>query len=108
MKKPKLVLVGSGILLFVLFMVMFPTTAFAAEEGAAAGGKSPISDLAKALAIAVAAFGGAIGQGMATSRAVESIARNPSANADIRLSLILGLALIESLVIYALVVAFTI
>jgi F-type H+-transporting ATPase subunit c len=45
---------------------------------------------------------------MATSRAVESIARNPVASADIRLSLILGLALIESLVIYALVIAFII
>jgi F-type H+-transporting ATPase subunit c len=111
MKKSKLVLAGSGILLFALFMVLLPTTALAAEEGAAAhqaGGKSPISDIAKALAIAVAVFGGAFGQGMATSRAVESIARNPVASADIRLSLILGLALIESLVIYALVIAFTI
>jgi F0F1-type ATP synthase membrane subunit c/vacuolar-type H+-ATPase subunit K len=80
MKKSKLVLAGSGILLFALFMVLLPTTALAAEEGAAAhqaGGKSPISDIAKALAIAVAVFGGAFGQGMATSRAVESIARNP-------------------------------
>jgi F-type H+-transporting ATPase subunit c len=39
------------------------------------------------------------------SSAVEGIARNPGAAADIRGSLILGLVLIESLVIYALLVS---
>ena len=107
MKKPFRVFVV--IAAFALLFLALPSMALAAEEGGATGGaRSPISDLAKAIAIAVAACGGAIGQGMATSRAVESVARNPSANADIRLIFILGLALIESLVIYALVIAFII
>jgi F-type H+-transporting ATPase subunit c len=63
------------------------------------------SVLASALGLAIAAFGGAIGQGWAVSKAVEGIARQPEAANNIRAALILGLALIESLVIYALVVA---
>ena len=60
---------------------------------------------AAAFAIGIAAFGGAIGQARATAAAVSAIARNPGAGGDIRLSLILGLAFIESLVIYALIIA---
>lgn len=47
-----------------------------------------------------------IGQGRAAAGAAEAIARNPGANANIRLALILGLAFIESLAIYTLVVVF--
>ena len=56
-------------------------------------------------ALAIAAAFGALGQGKAVSAAVEGIARNPSAAGDIRGAMILGLVLIESLVIYALLVA---
>ena len=55
----------------------------------------------------VAAAFGALGQGRAIAASVEGIARNPSAGAAIRGAMIIGLALIESLVIYALVIAFT-
>ena len=58
-----------------------------------------------AIGIAIAAAGGAAGQGKTAAAAISAIARNPSATADIRLSMILGLVLIESLVIYALVIA---
>ena len=61
--------------------------------------------IAAAFAIAIAAFGGAIGQGKAAASAVDAIARQPEAQQDIFTSLILSLALIESLVIYALAVA---
>jgi F-type H+-transporting ATPase subunit c len=54
---------------------------------------------------AFAAAFGALGQGKAVSSAVEGIARNPGAAGDIRGALILGLVLIESLVIYVLLVA---
>ena len=57
-------------------------------------------------ALGIAAFGGALGQGKAVAAAAEGIARNPSASGEIRGALILGLVLIESLVIYALVIAF--
>ena len=58
-----------------------------------------------ALAVPIAAFAGALGQGRAASSAMEAIARQPEAARDIRSSLILSLALIESLVIYALLMS---
>lgn len=64
--------------------------------------------LAAGLSIAIAAFGGAIGQGRAASAALEGIARNPGAAGKLFTPLILGLALIESLVIYALLISFMI
>jgi F-type H+-transporting ATPase subunit c len=54
--------------------------------------------------IAVAAFGGALGQSAAIKAACEGIARNPEASGKITVTMIIGLALIESLVIYALVI----
>jgi F-type H+-transporting ATPase subunit c len=62
--------------------------------------------LAAGLAIGLAAFGGGIGQGRAAAAALDGIARNPGAAGQIRGPMILGLALIESLVIYALIIAF--
>jgi len=61
-----------------------------------------------AFVLGIAAAAGAIGQGRAIAAAVEGIARNPTAAAAIRLNMIIGLALIESLVIYSLVMAFII
>ena len=62
--------------------------------------------LAAGFGIAIAAFGGAMGQGKAIAAGLEGIARNPSAQNKIFIPMIVGLALIESLVIYALVIAF--
>ena len=64
--------------------------------------------LASALAIAIAAFGGALAQGKAAAAALEGIARNPAAADKLFVPMIIGLALIESLVIYAFVIAFLI
>jgi F-type H+-transporting ATPase subunit c len=60
--------------------------------------------IAAGLAIGLAAFGGGLGQGRAAAAALEGIARNPGAAGQIRGPMILGLALIESLVIYALII----
>ena len=86
-----------------LTVLFFAVPAFAEGGGAAAG---DYTGLAAAIAISVAAFGGALGQGRAAAAALEGIARNPSARGDIFTPLILSLALIESLVIYALLIAF--
>ncbi len=61
--------------------------------------------LSAGLCIALAAFGGAIAQGKTAATALEGIARNPAASGKILIPMILGLALIESLVIYALIVS---
>src|SRR5438874_2565271 len=60
--------------------------------------------LGAGLAIGIAALGGGIGQGRAAGAALDGIARNPGAAGQIRGPMILGLALIESLVIYALII----
>ena len=62
--------------------------------------------LATGLTIAIAAFGGVLSQGKAAVAALEGIARNPGARKDLFVPFILALALIESLVIYALIIAF--
>ena len=55
--------------------------------------------------LVIAAGLGALGQGRAIASAAEAIARNPSAAGEIRGALILGLVLIESLSIYALLIS---
>ena len=59
-----------------------------------------------AFLLGIAAAAGAIGQSRGIAAACEGIARNPSAAGAIRLAMIIGLALIESLVIYALIIAY--
>jgi F-type H+-transporting ATPase subunit c len=82
---------------------------YAQEAGAAAQTAGSVvgqwSIITAGFALAIAAAFGALGQGKAVSSAVEGIARNPGAAGDIRGSLILGLVLIESLVIYVLLIA---
>lgn len=56
------------------------------------------------LAIGLAALGTGIGQGIGLSKACEGVARNPGVSGKITTTLIIGLAMIESLAIYALVV----
>ncbi len=63
---------------------------------------------AAAGAISFAAIGGAMAQGKAASVALEGIARNPAAADKLFPPMIIALALIESLVIYAFVIAFLI
>ncbi|MCP4164041.1 MAG: ATP synthase F0 subunit C [Deltaproteobacteria bacterium] len=60
---------------------------------------------AAGFAIAIAAAGCGIGQGIGLKAAVEGIARNPESSGKVTVTLLIGLALIESLCIYALVVS---
>ncbi|PTN37681.1 ATP synthase F0 subunit C [Desulfonatronum sp. SC1] len=60
--------------------------------------------IATALGMAIAAFGCGIAQGMGLKAACEGTARNPEASGKITVTLLLGMAFIESLAIYALVV----
>ncbi len=62
--------------------------------------------LGAGLGIGIAVFGGALSQGKAAVAALEGISRNPGAAPRIQTPMILGLALIESLVLFALVITF--
>lgn len=87
----------------------FAALATAQEHGAPGAGASGAAGylaLASGLGIAIASFGGALGQGRAAAAALEGIARNPGVSGKIQTPMIIGLALIESLVIYSLVIAF--
>ena len=61
--------------------------------------------IAASIAIGLAALGGAIGMGFAIAKSNESIARQPEMKNDIRSGMMLGLVFIETVVIYALIVA---
>ncbi|MBW1709965.1 MAG: ATP synthase F0 subunit C [Deltaproteobacteria bacterium] len=61
--------------------------------------------LAAGFGIAAAAIGTGLAQGIAIKGAVEGTARNPEASGKITVTMLIGLAMIESLCIYALVVA---
>ena len=98
-------------LYFIISSLLISSISYAAEEAAhvTAQGDSTTKvalALAAGFGIALAAFGGALGQGRAASAALEGIARNPGASDKIFVPMIIALALIESLVIYALVISF--
>jgi F-type H+-transporting ATPase subunit c len=58
------------------------------------------------LGMGLATFGGSLGQGRAAAAALEGIARNPGAAGKVMTPMIIGLALIESLVLYSWVISF--
>jgi F-type H+-transporting ATPase subunit c len=101
-KKLSFSTLGSAFLLFAL-----STVAYAAGDELAIAGLRyfTVSVFAAGFGIAVAAFGGSLGQGMGIKNAVEGIARNPESSGKVTVTLLIGLAMVESLVIYSLVIA---
>lgn len=83
------------------------TVAYAAGDEIALAGLRyfTVSVFTAGFAIAFAAFGGSIGQGWSIKNAVEGIARNPESSGKVTVTLLIGLAMVESLVIYTLVIA---
>jgi F-type H+-transporting ATPase subunit c len=89
----------------VLAMLCFAAPLFAQGGPAASSGVNWVA-ITSGFAMTIASAVCGLGQAKATSAAVESLARNPAARPGIQLSLILGLALIESLALYTLVIIF--
>ena len=89
-----------------LFMVM--SLLCLAVPAFAQGGASEVNWVAitAGFSMAIASAGCGIAQAKATAAAAEGLARNPAARPGIQLALILGLALIESLALYTLVIIF--
>lgn len=101
----KKLMIAGMTLLFTLGLATLAMAAEAAGAGAGLGGFFAASVTAAGFGIGIAAFGTGIGQGLAIRSAVEGIARNPEASGKITVTMLIGLALIESLCIYALVIA---
>ncbi|MGC2062981.1 MAG: ATP synthase F0 subunit C [Thermodesulfovibrionales bacterium] len=101
----------ASVLLVLSLVVLMAPVVFAEESAAVASPAEAklkyygVAALACGLAIGIAALGTGIGQGLGLKGATEGIARNPGASGKITTTLIIGLAMIESLAIYALVVA---
>lgn len=92
------------------FAILFMSSsmAFAQEAGAEGGSNGFVLGalfLAAGIGMGLGALGPGIGQGNAVRGAVEGIARNPGASGKIMTTMLVGLAMIESLAIYALVIA---
>lgn len=88
-------------------LLLIASPVFAAEAPAGTTDQSGLKMLGMALGMGIASGLCALGQGRATAGAAEAMARNPGNTAAIRTALIIGLALIESLALYMLVVVFS-
>jgi F-type H+-transporting ATPase subunit c len=91
-------------------IIMSPLFALAQDVGTSALLQHPLRAgliaISANIGIGIAAFGSAIGQGRMAAAAMESIGRNPNSAGQIFTPMIIGLAFIEALTLYALVIAF--
>ena len=91
-------------------IIMSPLLALAQDAGTSAVLQHPLRAgliaISANIGIGIAAFGSAIGQGRMAAAAMESIGRNPNSAGQIFTPMIIGLAFIEALTLYALVIAF--
>jgi len=102
MKRIGLFLLSAAATLMIAAVPVFAQPAAATEAGSSAGLKA----IAAGVGFAIAVFGGALGQSKIGAAACEGAARNPGAAGRIQTMMILGLALIESLVLFALLIVF--
>ncbi len=95
------------IIFALLAIMMMAMPAFAQGGGGAASSNHlDYVAIASGFGIAIAAGMAGLGQGKVGAAACEAMARNPAARPAIQLALILGLAFIESLVLFTLVIIF--
>jgi F-type H+-transporting ATPase subunit c len=85
-----------------------PSLAHAAAAAQQSGPNDAMYAIAMAFGMGIAAFGGCLGQGRLATAALEGIARNPTATDKVFTPMLLGLAFVESLVIFTFVTAFLI
>ena len=90
-------------LFMTLSVLLLAAPAFAQTNG---GGSASLVPIAAGIGMAIASGLCGLGQGRATASATEALARNPGARAGIQLLLVLGLAFIESLALFTLLIIF--
>ena len=102
----------SVVLVGALYSLFFVVSALAAEAGGKTGEVSGEAQkwivICAGFGMAIATAAGAISQQRGLTSALDGIARNPSAAGQMVTPMIIGLAMIESLVIYTLIIAFLI
>ena len=95
----------AGMFTALVTVLLLAPAAFAQGAEVASDSKGHLY-IAAAFGMALAAFGGAIGQGKVASAACEGMARNPGAAGSIQTAMILGLVFIETLALFTLAVVF--
>ena len=93
-------------LVTLLATILLPTVALAADGGGGGVTNDGYFAIAMVVGVGIAALGGGLGQGRAAAAALEGIARNPAAADKVFTPMLLGLAFVESLVIFTFVTAF--
>jgi F-type H+-transporting ATPase subunit c len=91
---------------FATFVLLTIVSSAFAQEGGAESTNAGLAALGAGLGLGLAGLGAGIGQGRAVGSAMESIGRNPNSADRIFTPMIIGLAFMEALAIYALVIAF--
>ena len=100
---------GKWLAMAAAMVLTSPLLAMAQTAGAAGGGdglRAGLIGLGAGIGIGIAALGCGMGQGKLAASAMESIGRNPNSAGQIFVPMIIGLAFIEALTLYALVIAF--
>lgn len=92
------------IVMMIIAMFVMMSTGFAFADDGDGAGTGLNKAIASAVAIGLAAMGGALGMGIATAKSSEAISRQPEAEGKIRSTFMLGLVFIETAIIYALLV----
>jgi F-type H+-transporting ATPase subunit c len=100
----------AAVVCMVLLAVMLIAPAAFAQGSDQGGGKAPVNTttlvIAVGFGVAVAAFGGGLGQGRIAAAACEGIARNPGAAGGVRAAMILGLVFVETLTLFTFALGF--
>ena len=92
---------------FLIPLIAFAQPAAEAAAKSGGGGEEKMGAyLGAGIVMGLAVLGGGLGQGRAAAAALEGIARNPSAQSKIQTPMLIGLALIESLVLFGLLIAY--
>ncbi len=96
--------------LTVIAATLFAVTPVFAQDAAAqmGAGNKGMYAIGAALALGLAALGGALGQGKLGAAAMEGLARNPQARSAIFVPMIIGLVFIETLVLFTFALSFTV
>ena len=97
---------NKAILALATVLMAVPALAQTADAGAQVGGSLWGIGLGVGLMMGLAVLGGTLGQSKAAATALDGIARNPAASGKFTVPLILSLALIESLVLFAFLIGF--
>ena len=103
----KILKLGCSVIAVPILNLLFSSWVWAEQalQAEESGGGSGFYALAAGLAIAIAAFGGALGQSRVGAAAMEGIARNPQSQKIMFIPMIIVLALIESFVIFSFAIA---